>query len=764
MAESTATAVSTNQPGPTGEMLKISFVGGRVSIQARNASLPSVLASLADKTGIPISSQGLMYEKISIQLQNVSIDEAIKQICSNRAIVYEFDPAKNAYRIVRVGSFGSTLANPLFIRPSNLKASLSEQGTTGVWQRGDPDILPPAFFMAPGSHPQRVSGEARDRKGRPLYRAGELLIKYGTGVKQSQLAALHREIGAVLIDTNARRRLHKVILKKEVGTSEAIAGYKSSALIENVERHALRYPNVSPNDPYLVNQWNVNHIDLPEAWNHSSGSADIVIAIIDTGINFFHPDLSDNMWVNVTEYYGQNGQDDDANGYVDDIFGYDFADNDWNPWDLDGHGTHVAGIVAARGNNSLGVAGTCWEAKIMALKAQPDNDNALGVWAIIEAIDYAIAMGAQIVNCSFGGDGTSQDERDAFLSLQAAGILVVCAAGNNGINLDTNGGVYPASHDLENMITVAAGDAADKLAVFSGGGSSNYGASIVDVMAPGIDIRSTISLNDYASAAVMAGVPHSARGLAFAGYTDAGGISATVHDCGLGGAGDCPPVVNGNIALIERGVLFFSEKVRNAQAAGAQAVVIYNNVPGNFNGTLGEIDDWIPAVAISQEDGDSLKLTLATQPDLITTVVHQVLDQSSFYAPWEGTSMAAPQVAGLAGLLWAANPCLNYEDLKAAIETGVDTVPLLVGKVASTGRINAKLAVLEALPKPGDLSFNGQVDLADAVLGMQIAGGLEPNLCMPQQIDQVDVNNDQRLGLPEMIYILQRTAGVREYP
>jgi subtilisin family serine protease len=238
-----------------------------------------------------------------------------------------------------------------------------------------------------------------------------------------------------------------------------------------------------PNDPFLASSgswgqnfadlWGLPRIGMPAAWDVARGDG-VVVAVTDTGLDVAHPDIQTNVWVNTGEVAG-NGVDDDANGYIDDVHGFDFVNGDGDPFDDHGHGTHVAGTVAATGGNALGLVGVAFESRIMGLKGL-DAGGGGTTDELAEAILYAVDNGADVINASWGGGGASQLIDDALEAAHAAGVVFVAAAGNNNADL----GVYPffpASN--ARAVTVAAFDHLDQRAFFS-----NYGPKI-DVAAPG---------------------------------------------------------------------------------------------------------------------------------------------------------------------------------------------------------------------------------------------------------------------------------------
>ncbi len=274
-------------------------------------------------------------------------------------------------------------------------------------------------------------------------------------------------------------RIYRVEIDLEAGQSrqKILKAYQSSPYVEYAEPDYYARLFQVPNDPNYSQQWALNKIDAPQAWDIHTGSHDVVVAVIDTGVDYTHPDLQGNIWVNEVELNGLEGVDDDENGYVDDIHGYDFAYDDGEPQDDFSHGSHIAGIIAARGNNGTSVSGICWNATIMPVKAM-DPDTLGPASGISQAIYYAVANGADILSNSWGMNPPSDLLRDAFQYAYSQGVVAVAAAGN-----DRSSEVfYPAGYS--SVISVGASRQNDRRASFS-----NYG-DWVDIMAPGVNILS----------------------------------------------------------------------------------------------------------------------------------------------------------------------------------------------------------------------------------------------------------------------------------
>ena len=278
-----------------------------------------------------------------------------------------------------------------------------------------------------------------------------------------------------------------------VSVGEAVARLERSDDVLYAEPDVTRSAARTPNDPYFSSQWGLRKVGLPAAWNRTTGSSAVTVGVIDGGIDSSHPDLSPNIALNSGESGGgreANGRDDDADGLVDNWRGWDFVERDNDPADPNGHGTHVAGTIGARGNDFKGVAGVAWQVKLAPLRVL-GADNTGSVSDVIAAYGYAASKNLPIVNASLAGPTFSQAEYDAIKA--AAGTLFVVGAGNDGRDNDVAGS-YPCNHPLPNVICVTASDQDDRRPGFA-----SYGRRSVDLAAPGVDIMSTLPGQRWAS-------------------------------------------------------------------------------------------------------------------------------------------------------------------------------------------------------------------------------------------------------------------------
>jgi len=340
---------------------------------------------------------------------------------------------------------------------------------------------------------------------------GELLVQFRPGTPATAIENAVQGVGAEVVE-RFRSRPHLLYLRVPGQAADAILNIQRNPNVEFAQPNFIYELTSTPNDTLFNLQWGLNQandidIDAPEAWNYETGDSDVVIAVLDTGVDTSHPDLTANLWDNPGET-ANNDIDDDDNDYVDDIHGWSFSeslagDDEIDDTTVHGHGTHVAGIVAARGNNSTGVSGVMWNASIMVVKifSGPCGLNFASTAQVVAAIDYAVDNGAQIVNGSFAHSPASSvvdnAVRDA-IEDAADTTLFVFAAGNRGWDVDISGQArYPCAWNSPNLICVAAVDSdgdlwvdPTKVAGTVDSGSA-FGVISVDLAAPGAAVEST---------------------------------------------------------------------------------------------------------------------------------------------------------------------------------------------------------------------------------------------------------------------------------
>jgi len=469
--------------------------------------------------------------------------------------------------------------------------------------------LVPAFALLVLALTLAVGGAAlaagpRPAAAAPLAPAGRVIVKYRLSESLAAARVAAVEMNAEVVghirtyglETTGR---YVVVSSETLSSGDLMKKYSADPAVEYVEPDYVVHADaaVTPNDPDFGSLWGMRQISAPLAWGTTTGSAGVVVADIDSGVDYTHPDLAANMWHNPGEIAG-NGIDDDHNGHVDDVYGINPAYGNSDPRDLNGHGTHTSGTMAAVGNNRVGVAGVCWTARIMALEFMDSSGSGYRSDEITcinymtwEKVHYGVNVVA--ANCSYGGSTYSQTLHDAIAAAGDAGIICVCAAGNGGSDdvgdNDDATPYYPASYDCSNIIAVAATGSNDALASFS-----NYGAASVDLAAPGVGILST--------------------------------------------------------------------------------------VPFSYN--------------------------------------------SAGYESWDGTSMATPHVTGAIALLAAAYPSDSMATRISTIESSVDPVAGLAGKVASGGRLDVAKALHRVLPIAisGFTPTSGPVDTVVTLTGNGFTG------------------------------------------
>ena len=477
-------------------------------------------------------------------------------------------------------------------------------------------------------------------------------------------------------------------------------------------------------------------IDAPEAWDRLTGAeSQVIVAVIDTGVDYTHPDIADNMWVNRQESEGAAGVDDDDNGYVDDIYGIDTCNGDGDPYDDHYHGTHVAGTIAAVSDNAEGIAGITWNrAKIMALKFLSASGSGATSDAV-ECIDYLLAMKQRpennivVMNASWGSTSASQTLKAALETAAEAGIILSAAAGNDTNDCDGDLKHYPSSLDVENVISVAATNPNDRLANFS-----NYGASEVDLAAPGVNILSTIPGGGYSPIAtdpfydsmeegVIYWDPELTDGdwaisdeIAFDGdmaWSDSPGGDYAYGELGvelnyslvslpidLSGQVDD----NGDPKDLMLGFWLSKDLLPDATACGKHDT-LYAEVSGDDGAT------WTTLAAHTGSDPDWKSYAYAIPPDLLTgafrirfrmdiwpngasdgVYIDEIgIGEANAMGAFKfanGTSMAAPHVSGAVALMAALYPDEDMNTRISRLLSGGDRLESLKGALATDARLN----------------------------------------------------------------------------
>ncbi|MGD9215640.1 MAG: S8 family serine peptidase [Desulfobacteraceae bacterium] len=654
--------------------------------------------------------------------------------------------------------------------------------------------------------PFMVAGQADAREITRPYKAGELLVKYKTGARPIGRSAL---LGAGLarsVQAIGKSPIHRVMLGPGTTVEEALAAYAADPDVEIAEPNYIIRTQAIPDDTDFSQQWGLYNtgqvvggyqgtagidMDGPQAWDINTGAGEVIVAVVDTGCDIQHPDLAANIWYNSDEIPG-DGIDNDRNGYIDDVFGWDFADNDNNPYDASGHGTHVAGLIAAVGDNDRGIAGVAWQARIMPVRAMNGFD--VGTTAdAIDAIEYAVDNGAKIINCSWGGSGFSYALRHV---IDNADALFVCASGNNGQNADTNA-YYPAGYDSPNIISVAATDQMDQLAWFS-----NYGTATVDVAAPGVRV---LSLDNGRKNLWSEDFNNGLGGWITGGTNDEWDVADPPGRSGAPALATCP---NGDCA--ESSNAWAQLPVQNLGSASASMLTFkllgsevansdylyfeistngtdWMPLPLKISGTVhnggisGSIPYWTTALAdLGPWDGISqvhLRFrffsgaTTSGAGFFIDGMRLTVADGIDTYQFMQGTSMAAGYVSGLAALIRSEDSSLTPLEIKFIIENSVDLDQGLLKTVASGGRVNG----YNALTLLRELSLNAVQSSSDSIelswtAGTPLTGQINIQKRSQEQMEfttiaSVDTNSTQYVDqdiLPSEVYVYRVQAQTQE--
>jgi subtilisin family serine protease len=567
---------------------------------------------------------------------------------------------------------------------------------------------------------------------RPAYAPGELLVKYRPAVRTRTAEYFRQRWGVSILHTFAGIGVHHVKLPADMTVEEALDLYRHDTDVEYAEPNYYRHITATPNDTdYQSFLWGMTNtgqtvcppegtvcppypacvsgtpgasINAPSAWDVETDCTSVTVAIIDTGVDYNHPDLAANI----------------ASG------GYDFVDNDNAPMDPNGHGTHVAGTIGAVGNNSQGVTGVCWTAQLLPLRAF-DASGSGTASDIILAMEYAQNHGAKVINASYGGSQFSQAEYNEISNLNTGEVLLVAAAGNGPTNNDSTPS-YPASYNLDNIIAVAATDQNDNLACFS-----NYGQTSVDVAAPGVNIysampgRQTVFSDNFDGGDISdwtiepASPPaHPSWGVFSPGY---GGTGYSLADSPTGNYAN-----NINISARPTNAIDLSGQTGTVLDFQLKGTILSGDYlyiedsPDATNwttrlGLYGSSGNWTEiTVDLGNLDGTAtayFRFRLQTNGsgtadgvyiDDVKVTTAQAQDTYQFL---DGTSMATPHVTGLAALVWSNAPTLTHLQVKARILNCVDRLASLSRKLVTWGRINAASSLNNVPAPPVGLSARG---------------------------------------------------------
>ena len=565
------------------------------------------------------------------------------------------------------------------------------------------------------------------------YVPGEVLVRFAPGVDAGGRAELRREHDVRALGGLPVPRLQLVELEPGRSVEATVDMLEREPGVLYAEPNHLYDVVETPDDVRFAQQWGLDNtgqtvggtsgaadadIDAPEAWDTTTGSPNVTVAVVDTGTAYDHPDLAPNIWTNPGESGGgkeTNGLDDDANGFVDDVRGWDFVGNDNDPLDSQSHGTAVAGVVGARGDNAREVSGVNWQVGLMPVRAGTGHGpGSFALAAMVAGFAYAIDNGARVVNASFGGPDFAQSMLDVIQG--APDVLFVAGAGNSATDNDT-APLYPCNYTAANLICVAATDQSDALASFS-----NFGAQAVDLAAPGVNVLAP---------SIEQGPPVFTEDFEgdISTTWEQGGTPATwnktTEDTGANGSWsltDSPGAdyVNDADTFIRPQSPFSLAGKKGCRGAVLTRLKIE---PENDRLLVTAANDKVTPVTIlrrvaspvpnftdltfdmSAFDGDSsvyLTFFLRSNGSVTDDGVH--LDDvdvrclaGSYGAEvielHDGTSFATPHVTGVAALLWSAEPGLSVAQVKARILSSVDPLPALAGKTVTGGRLNAATAL-----------------------------------------------------------------------
>ncbi|MFC1862916.1 S8 family serine peptidase [Thermodesulfobacteriota bacterium] len=497
-----------NDADPGRNQFVLNISDNLVSLEANGADIRTILTEIAEKAGIQIDIDPRVRGSILISFKDIEIEEAIKRLTGNRGIEFIKTGNDNEYRISKIVIAVSSYDNNNLSRiDKELPNNDRDEVYTIPHTQGAYATIDDYGISAP---PETMSNEKTGQESQII--SHELVIRFNKEMSDEEISALILEKGASVKTHIESLNYYVLTIPPHDTVHEAMKWFGQKGVVDRVEPNYVIPIKLFPDDTEFAKQWYLHNtgqaggigdadIDAPEVWDIERGNEAVVIAVVDTGIDYTHEDISQNIWVNSGEI-PDNGLDDDGNGYVDDTIGWDFVDSDNgasdedytvqdnDPMDKQGHGTHVAGIIGAVANNEKGVTGVAWNCEVMPVRAgykASSGDGALESVYAAQAIIYAAENGASIINLSWGTSMNSDLIKDAINFAADSGVLICAAAGNE----NSESFNYPAASDNNAIIAVGATDINDNKASYS-----NYG-NWVDVSAPGTSIYSLGLDNTY---------------------------------------------------------------------------------------------------------------------------------------------------------------------------------------------------------------------------------------------------------------------------
>ncbi len=600
-----------SQTSPVAGGFRLTVEKDRLSLTAKGASIHEILTEMARLTGAQIDVGQNGDVAITASFQGLPLDQAVGKIAPNRGVVYSQEPGRNRWKAVRI-----------VVPPTDSTASTSSGVSSGRPQDRPQYSDGPSTTFSLKRSPVRPIPRAQERSSTeiqgapsssPKYVPGELLVRFKKSASIDETSRLVAGKGMAVKRQNKAADYTVVSLPESLPVEEAATWLVSHDLVDFAEPNYLLSVQDFLNDPRYFQQWALTNMDAEPAWDLETGRPEVVIAVIDTGVDWDHPDLAANIWYNPGEIPG-NETDDDGNGFIDDHRGWDFvedaeecvppddcSDRDNDPMDVQGHGTHVAGIAGAVTNNDEGIAGVTWGCKIMAVRAgykDTDGNGKLEIDDAVDAIHYAVDNGAHVLNLSWGGrpkiipanpDDAFPLIKEAIVYAAQKGVIICAAAGNDGSKNE----FWPAAYSDPLVLAVGSTDNDNQKA-----STSNYG-DWVDVSAPGVDILSTCVGGSYCNkSGTSMATPHVAglAGLLFSRFP--GWSSMVIKDMildsvyvvsGLSGQNITSGIINLNYALEVDDLDFsrFTEHI--AGSFGVTACGSENPCDGDLDGD-GDVD------------------------------------------------------------------------------------------------------------------------------------------------------------------------------